>query len=116
MKMTRVGLFCGTVVMFLGLACTSVNAQLPPGFPGVTVTTYQTNAVSGGYIFLNGGTYVMILKNDGTPVWYTNAPPLQGMDVKLLPNGFLHYAQLFDFTSTASTQVHHRILDNNYNL
>jgi hypothetical protein len=116
MKMTRLGLFCATVVAFLGLACTSVNAQLPPDFPTVTVTTYETNAVSGGYIFLNGGTYVMMLQNDGTPVWYANAPPLQGMDVKVLPNGFLHYAQLFDFTSTASTQVHHRILDNNYNL
>ena len=75
MKMTRVGLFWATVVMFLGLACTSVIAQLPPDFPSLTVTTCNTNAVGDGYIFLevtdsstNGGYYVMMLKNDGTPV------------------------------------------------
>ena len=116
LDMTKVYLFSATIVAFLGLACTIVSAQLPPDFPTVTVTTYETNAVSDGYIFLNGGTYVMMLQNDGTPVWYTNAPPLQGMDLKVLPNGFLHYAQLFEFSSSASTEVHHRILDNNYNL
>ena len=103
MKMTRLGLFCATVVAFLGLAYNDANAQLPPDFPTVTVTTYKTNAVSDGYIFLAGGTYAMMLQNDGTPVWYTNAPPLQDMDVKVLPNGYLHYAQLFAFSGSAAS-------------
>jgi len=112
------GILCLSTIVatVLGFACVKVNAQLPTNFPTVTITTYVTNAVSDGYIFLNGGSYVMMLNNDGTPVWYTNAPPLQGMDVKVLPNGLLHYAELFQFTATAATQVHHRILDNSYNL
>jgi hypothetical protein len=109
MKPNRILCVSTIVATVLGFVCVKANAQLPPDFPTVTVTTYDTNAVSDGYIFLNGGSYVMILNNDGTPVWYTNAPPLQGMDLKVLPNGFLHYAQLFQFTATAATQVHHAV-------
>ena len=67
------------------------QAQVPTNFLAVTITTCDSNAVSGGYIFLNGGNYVMILNNDGTPIWYQSTP-MSGMDVKLLPNGLLHYA------------------------
>jgi len=103
------------VATMLIIAGVKATAQLPPDFPTVTVTTYVTNSVSGGDIFLNAGRYVMILTNDGTPVWYQQLP-MTGMDVKLLPNGLLHYASLFQFTATAATEVTHKILDANYNL
>ena len=117
MKMkTTLKIFAG----LLALAGLRVQAQLPADFPTVTVTTDVTNAVSSGDIFLGAGSYVTILDNTGAPVWYQDLPPigglpLGGMDVKLLPNGLLHYAQLFAFTTTAATQVTHQILDANYN-
>ncbi len=111
---------CAGVLACIGIAPNAAKAQLPADFPTFTVTTHQTNAVADGYIFL-AASYVMMLKNDGTPFWYENTPvaglaPLGSMDFKQLPNGFLHHADLFDFTSTAATEVHHRILDNSYNL
>jgi hypothetical protein len=123
MKMTRVGLFWATVVMFLGLACTSVIAQLPPDFPSLTVTTCNTNAVGDGYIFLevtdsstNGGYYVMMLKNDGTPVWYQSVTNYT-YDFKPLPNGYLHYANIYHTHSwTGGGDCTHQILDNTYDL
>ena len=123
MKMTRVGLFWATVVMFLGMACTSVIAQLPPDFPGLTVTTCNTNAVGDGYIFLevtdsstNGGYYVMMLKNDGTPVWYQSVTNYT-YDFKPLPNGYLHYANIYHTHSwTGGGDCTHQILDNTYDL
>ncbi len=102
------------MLAWIATAPESAEAQLPPDFPAFTVTTNQTNAVAGGYIFL-AANYVMMLRNDGTPVWYQKTA-VTGLDFKQLPNGFLHYADLFAFTSTAATEVHHRILDNSYNL
>jgi Arylsulfotransferase (ASST)/Ser-Thr-rich glycosyl-phosphatidyl-inositol-anchored membrane family len=103
------------VATVLGFACVKANAQVPTNFPTFTITTCDTNAVSDGYIILNGGNYVIMLNNDGTPVWFTNTP-MSGMDVKLLPSGLLHYAELFQFTATASAQVHHRVLDNSHHV
>jgi hypothetical protein len=93
MKMkTTLKIFAG----LLALAGLRVQAQLPADFPTVTVTTDVTNAVSSGDIFLGAGSYVTILDNTGAPVWYQDLPPigglpLGGMDVKLLPNGLLHW-------------------------
>jgi hypothetical protein len=122
MNMTRTNLFCATVITFLGLACTIVNAQLPPDFPGLTVTTYNTNAVGESYIFLevtdsstNGGYYVMMLKNDGTPVWYQNVTNYT-YDFRPLPNGYLHYADIYHTHSwTGGGDCTHQILDDSYN-
>jgi hypothetical protein len=122
METTRFGLFCATVVAFLGLACTNVNAQLPPDFPGLTVTTCDTNAVGDGYIFLevtdsstNGGYYVMMLNNDGTPVWYQSVTNYT-YDFKPLPNGYLHYANIYHTHSwTGGGDCTHQILDDSYN-
>jgi hypothetical protein len=90
-------LFAG-VLASVGMAPNAAQAQLPPDFPGVTVTTYETNAVGDGYIFLtvsetstNVGFYAMILKNDGTPVWYQKTSDAAA-DLKVLPDGFLHDA------------------------
>jgi hypothetical protein len=69
---------------FLGLvlACvlghtTALIGATPEDFPACTVTTYDPDSTGNGYIFLevtdpgtNAGFYVMILENDGTPVWY----------------------------------------------
>ena len=98
--MKKLGLFCATGLMVLA-AFTRANAQLPADFPGFTITACDTNAVGDGYIFLevtdsatNGGYYLMMLKNDGTPFWYTNVPD-HNYDFKVLPNGYLHYAEFY---------------------
>lgn len=104
-------------------AATNLPAQLPPDFPKFTVLTYNTNAVTPGYIFLsvtdsstNGGYYEMMLNNDGTPFWYT-AVTNHSYDFKMLPNGYLHYAPFYHTHSwTGGGDVTHPILDNNYNL
>ncbi len=102
-----------------GIAAT---AQLPPNFPTLTVTTNYAPAVAPGYIFQGVnlptpgiGYYAMVLGNDGVPVWYnelTNAC----WDFKVLPNGFLHYAQqIHALTYTGGGDVVHQILDDTYN-
>ena len=106
-----------------GAVTTTVRAQLPSNFPAVHVTTYVTNEVADGYIFLatyetstNTGYYAMILRNDGTPVWYqslTNST----VDFKVLPDGYLHYAEAYHTLSwTGGADVYHQILDNSNNL
>ncbi len=60
------------------------------------------------------GYYAMVLTNDGSPVWYqklTNAC----WDFKVLPNGYLHYAQqIHALTYTGGGDVVHQILDENF--
>jgi hypothetical protein len=101
---------------------TKADAQIPTNFPTVTVTTNYASGAANGYIFLannitatNVGYYVMMLTNDGTPVFYralTNA----GYDFKVLPNGYLHYAQQIKALSyTGGGDVTHEILDEGYN-
>ena len=122
MKRTRVGLCCVTVAAMLGAAATCANAQLPPDFPGLTVTTRDTNAVGNGYIFLevtdsstNGGYYLMMLNNDGSPVWYQRVTNYT-YDFKTLPNGYLHYADIYHTHSwTDGGDCTHEILDDSYN-
>ena len=122
MKMTRLGLFCATVVVFLGLAGLNANADLPPDFPSLTVTTCDTNAVGEGYIFLevtdsstNGGYYVMMLDNSGSPVWYQSVTNYT-YDFRPLPNGYLHYANIYHTHSwTGGGDCIHEILDDGYN-
>jgi hypothetical protein len=103
------------------LACLTAAAQLPPDFPTLTVTTNYPPAVAPGYIFqgvnlpVTGvGYYAMIVTNDGSPIWYqklTNAC----WDFKVLPNGYLHYAQQIKaLTYTGGGDVVHQILDENY--
>jgi len=120
MKMKKVGWYCLTLVAALW-AAGKLHAQLPPDFPSLTVTTANTNAVGEGYIFLevtdsstNGGYYLMMLNNDGTPFWYTNVPD-HNYDFKVLPNGYLHYAEFYHTHSwTGGGDCTHEILDNNY--
>src|ERR1039457_2826839 len=110
------------IASVLVIVAVRVSAQLPADFPGMTVTAYDTNSVGNGYIFLettdsttNVGHYVMILKNDGTPVWYQNVGT-NNYDFKVLPNGLLHYAPFIHTHScTGGGDCTHQILDNNYN-
>ena len=121
MHMKKAGGFCVTLLALLGLVHIKANAQLPPDFPGLTVTTCDTNAVGDGYIFLevtdsstNGAYYLMILKNDGTPVWYQNVTN-NNYDFKVLPNGYLHYANIYHTHSwTGGGDCTHEILDDSY--
>ena len=118
-KMTGV-IFVVALSFILGTA-RAAEPNLPPDFPGLTVSTCDTNAVGDGYIFLtvtdsstNGGYYLMMLRNDGTPVWYQKVPN-HNYDFKVLPNGYLHYA-LFYYTHswTGGGDCTHEILDDSY--
>jgi hypothetical protein len=105
------------------LVCVTANAQLPADFPTVTVTTNFAAGVGDGYIFQainlpapGVGYYAMILGNDGNPIWYT-ALTNACWDFKVLPNGYLHYAQQIRALSyTGGGDVIHQILDGNYYL
>ena len=98
------------------------RAQFPANFPTLSVTTNYAPGVAGGYVFMadnlipaNLGYYLMIVGNDAAPIWYrslTNA----AYDFKVLPNGYLHYAQQIQALSyTGGGDVTHEILDENYN-
>ena len=102
------------------LAALNMKAQLPGNFPTLSVTTNYSAAVADGDIFQGVnlpvagiGYYAMIVGNDGLPVWYrelTNAC----WDFKVLPNGYLHYAQQTRaLTYTGGGDVVHEILDEN---
>lgn len=73
---------------------------LPSDFPTITVTVPASNTAP-GYLFVTSFTgpglptaapYVMILDNQGDPVYYRKQPPNQaGTDLKLNANGRLTY-------------------------
>ncbi|HTL57025.1 MAG TPA: aryl-sulfate sulfotransferase [Candidatus Limnocylindrales bacterium] len=119
---TRSVRFSALLTLCAAFGITTLQAQLPANFPTVTVLTNYAPAVANGYIFqgnnfgaTNVGYYAMILTNDGTPIWYkelTNAC----YDFKVLPNGYLHYAQQIKaLTYTGGGHVIHDILDDSYN-
>lgn len=96
---------------------------LPQNFPGITSTIYNTDALADGYVFMDMytsvsgiGHYIAILANDDTPVWYKEVPDKGGTDFKLLPNGLLHFGQMYyAYSYTGGASVMHKILDNDYN-
>ncbi len=101
----------------------SVTATfVPVDLPSFTVTTHYPELVGSGYVFLtvtdtseDGAYYVMIINNQGTPVWYRKIPN-HIYDFKLLPNGLLHYAEFYHTHSwTGGGDVYHRIVDANQN-
>jgi len=123
MTMKYYSILCAGALTILSAAPGSIRAALPPDFPGFTVTALDTNAVGDGYIFLtvsetspNVGYYSMILKNDGTPIWYAPAPQ-PAADLKIMADGRLHNGQFYHTLSwTGGGDVYHQVLDNNYNL
>jgi len=110
------------VVAASALFAPAAQAQLPANFPGLTVTTYNSNAVAPGSIFMsvtdpgtNGGFYMMILTNDGSALWY-EAATNDVYDFKPLSDGYLHYGELFHtYSYTGGGDVTHDLLDNSYN-
>lgn len=122
--MTSLQRIAGATIAIVLIAASprTAVAQVPANFPPITVTTNYAAGVANGYIFLadtytttNFGFYVMMLTNDGSPVWYrqlTNS----GFDFKVLPNGYLHYAQQYRALSfSGGGYVTHQILDQNFN-
>jgi hypothetical protein len=96
----------------------AARAQLPTNFPTFTITTYDTNAVDKGHIFINSlfsttnsGFYGVIVTNDGTPIWYQSGANAL-LDVKPLANGLLHYLQ----GNGSGQEGVHKLLDPNYTL
>lgn len=86
-----------TVAAVLGLTARwSVCDPLPPDFPAIQATVSGTPAP--GRIFLSSfsqsdpaaPSYLMILANDGTPVFHRRLPP-RAHDFKLQPDGRLTY-------------------------
>lgn len=122
MKTNKTRGLWSNVALVLAIACLNAAAQLPASFPGFTVTTYNSNAVAPGAIYMsitdpgtNGAFYMMVLTNDGTPLWYQQATN-EVYDFKPLADGYLHYGELFHtYSYTGGGDVYHQLLDDNYN-
>jgi len=123
MNMKKVIMICVVVFSLPGIGFHNAYGDLPTNFPGITTHIYDANAIADGYVFLSVSTevegvgyYVMILENDGTVVWYKELPDDYSYDFRVLPNGYLHYAQLFHHhTYAGGGDVVHVILDENFN-
>ena len=97
------------------------NTGLPDDFPDIAVTQYLPDAMAEGMLFMSMaqsppgiGHYIMILENDGSPVWYEDVGA-RTTDFKVLPNGFLHYNRFLEPLSFAGGgTVAHEILDADY--
>ena len=117
-------LICVALVSIAGLMHNDVRAVLPPDFPGITVTTYDPAAVGDGYIFLavasvteGIGTYLMILDNNGDPVWYEKLDTHEIYDFKVNPNGYLSSAPfIHEHSYTGGGDAYHEIRDDSYNI
>ena len=118
MKFNLMGRVGCLLLMGVSLFAMVVQAQLPANFPGFTVTTYNSNAVAPGSIFLsvtdpgtNGAFYMMVLTNDASPLWY-KATTNSIYDFKPLADGYLHYGELFHtYSYTGGGDVIHDLLD-----
>jgi hypothetical protein len=99
------------------------EVNLPPNFPAITTHIYDSNAIGDGYIYLavaaqveGVGYYLMILENDGAPVWYKELPDDYAYDFKLQLNGLLTYAQLFHHHSySGGGDAVHMVMDEEFN-
>ena len=104
------------VALLLAITGMHVSAQLPPNFPGLTVTACVTNSIAPGSVFLsvtdpgtNGAFYMMILTDNGNPLWYQTATN-EIWDFKPLPDGELHYGDLFHtYSYTGGGDVFHQL-------
>jgi len=96
---------------------------LPDNFPAITAHVYDSDAIGEGYVYLavaseveGVGFYLMILDNDGTPVWYRELPDDYAYDFKLQPNGLPTYAQFLHHHSyTGGGDAVHMVMDAEFN-
>ncbi len=91
-----------------GVGIERAEAALPANFPAITAHVYDADAIGDGYVYVavaseveGVGFYLMILDNDGAPVWYKELPDECAFDFKMQPNGLLSYAQLLERHSYA---------------
>lgn len=87
-----------SIYLCIVLLCISLSVQAQRTFPQINVTT-NTNPTQ-GYVYvsnfiLNPGVdntpYLMILNNNGTPVWQRQMTAPLNLDFKIQPNGMLTY-------------------------
>ncbi len=98
--------------------------SLPANFPSITAQVFDSSALGEGYIFLavaaeveGVGYYLMILENDGTPLWYRELTDDYAYDFKVQPNGRLTYAQfLHHHDYTGGGDVIHMVMDHDFNV
>jgi hypothetical protein len=98
--------------------------ELPADFPAITVTTHEADKVGEGYIFLavgseteGIGTYLMILDNDGSPVWHQKLDTHEIYDFKVQASGQLTCAPFIHAHSyTGGGDATHHVYDPGYEL
>jgi len=97
--------------------------NLPDNFPSLRTHIYDSDAIGDGYVYLavaaeveGVGFYLMILENDGTPVWYKELPDDYSYDFKLQPNGLPTYAQFLHHHSySGGGDAVHMVMDEEFN-
>ncbi|NKB69545.1 MAG: T9SS type A sorting domain-containing protein [Candidatus Latescibacteria bacterium] len=102
--------------ILLALTFGAATAQLPADFP--PVRTEVLGETAPGLIFLNVaqphddvGFYIMMLANDGTPVFYRDLVTDYSYDFKVQPNGNLSYAQFLNhYNFTGGGDAEHIVL------
>jgi hypothetical protein len=119
--MKRLILFGGALTAVTAVICPPARGQVPTNFPAISISTYVTNQVSPGYLFVGTwtqtpgvGSFLMILNNDGTPVEGDKYLELAevGGDFKVQPNGLISYAQAVgNLSYTGGWDVEHNIVD-----
>ena len=93
--------------------------ELPIGFPECSVTTYGTPA--DGYIFISPSSfqgtdgYNLILDNSGNFKYWKEITDGTPVDFKVLPNGYLSYGSMYEFSrTTGGGPTVFRMMDNSY--
>jgi hypothetical protein len=116
-------MFILSILLWTASGTYAQEVELPANFPAITTHVYDSNAIGEGYIYMTVaaevegvGYYLMILENDGTPVWYKELPNDYAYDFKMQPNGLLTYAQLFHHHSySGGGDVVHMVMDEEFN-
>ena len=115
-------IFILSIFLWIVNGASAKEANLPANFPAITTHVYDGNAIGKGYVYLavatdveGVGFYLMILDNDGTPVWYKELPDDYAYDFKLQPNGLPTYAQLLKHHSYAGGgDAVHMVMDKDF--
>jgi len=121
--MIRIILTVGILGIASQACAQGADPNLPENFPSITTHIYDSDAIGDGYVYLavaaevqGVGFYLMILENDGTPVWYKELPDDYSYDFKLQPNGLPTYAQFLHHHSyTGGGDVVHTVMDEEFN-
>ncbi len=122
--MTRLVFAATTILSLVGLVrAQEFEPNLPANFPAITTHIYDSDAIGEGYVYLavasqveGVGYYLMIVDNDGTPLWYKELQDDYSYDFKLQPNGLPTYAQFLHHHSyTGGGDAVHMAMDEEFN-